>query len=336
MPGWHAVSADGSCFGARVRPRTMASRHGGSRRPHSSKSKTSKGHPPSRGTKHASDQPASARKTATRRATARIKQAFVASTELRPMAQQLATMRTPAAYAGVTSVCARAYRRGCGRCLPGAGTRLSAGQALHRCGGQLAPGAPGGRRDWRTMRIFWPREANHEAGNEAAAEALLHGFSSRYPDSIFDAQAPELEANVLLAMNERGGRAASAGAAAGTVSADRPGFQLAQGQIAFALGQTAGGGADLQAAVARASVEQRGGDCARQADGDGRRDQPDDGRTAQPGRCLLQRRPLLLRQRSNITPWRSETGLDALSRERICRGRGGLRSEAEAADQGRG
>src|ERR1700722_9700838 len=35
--------------------------------------------------------------------TARIKKAFVASTELRPMAQQLATLRTPAAYAGVTS-----------------------------------------------------------------------------------------------------------------------------------------------------------------------------------------------------------------------------------------
>src|SRR5271165_3297287 len=34
--------------------------------------------------------------------TARIKQAFIASTELRPMAQQLATLRTPAAYAGVT------------------------------------------------------------------------------------------------------------------------------------------------------------------------------------------------------------------------------------------
>src|ERR1700677_1772551 len=34
--------------------------------------------------------------------TARIHQAFVASTELRPMAQQLATLRTPAAYAGVT------------------------------------------------------------------------------------------------------------------------------------------------------------------------------------------------------------------------------------------
>src|ERR1019366_4323834 len=33
----------------------------------------------------------------------RIKLAFVASTELRPMAQQLATMRTPAAYGGVSA-----------------------------------------------------------------------------------------------------------------------------------------------------------------------------------------------------------------------------------------
>src|ERR1700679_745534 len=34
--------------------------------------------------------------------TARIKQAFVASTELRPMAQQLALLRPPAAYGGGT------------------------------------------------------------------------------------------------------------------------------------------------------------------------------------------------------------------------------------------
>jgi len=35
----------------------------------------------------------------------------------------------------------------------------------------------------------------------AAAELLLNGFLDRYPDSIFDVQAPEQEANVLLAMN---------------------------------------------------------------------------------------------------------------------------------------
>ena len=51
--------------------------------------------------------PASRGATASRAAkaarTARLRQAFVASTELRPMAQQLATMRTPEAYAGVTA-----------------------------------------------------------------------------------------------------------------------------------------------------------------------------------------------------------------------------------------
>jgi soluble lytic murein transglycosylase len=54
-----------------------------------------------------SHKPASRGVTASRAAraarTARLRQAFVASTELRPMAQQLATMRTPEAYAGVTA-----------------------------------------------------------------------------------------------------------------------------------------------------------------------------------------------------------------------------------------
>src|ERR1700678_1718648 len=40
-------------------------------------------------------------RTARRGRAAKIKLAFVASTELRPMAQQLATLRTPAAYTGV-------------------------------------------------------------------------------------------------------------------------------------------------------------------------------------------------------------------------------------------
>ena len=42
---------------------------------------------------------------------------------------------------------------------------------------------------------------------------ILHGFTDRYPESIFDAQEPELEANVLLAMNNL--TAARAGAGCG-------------------------------------------------------------------------------------------------------------------------
>jgi len=52
---------------------------------------------------------------------------------------------------------------------------------------------------------FLGAEANHAAGNESAAEALLRGFADRYPDSIFNAQAPELEANVLLALGDAAG-----------------------------------------------------------------------------------------------------------------------------------
>ena len=49
--------------------------------------------------------PAARRRAAAR--AHRIKLAFVASTELRPMAQQLSTLRTPAAYAGVTAYAQR-------------------------------------------------------------------------------------------------------------------------------------------------------------------------------------------------------------------------------------
>src|ERR1700744_430910 len=52
-------------------------------------------------THHKGRRPVASRASRTAR-TAKIRQAFVASTELRPMAQQLALLRTPEAYAGVT------------------------------------------------------------------------------------------------------------------------------------------------------------------------------------------------------------------------------------------
>lgn len=179
-----------------------------------------------------------AQSQATRRVrTARIKQAFVASTELRPMAQQLATLRTPEAYAGVTEyaqhhtgdAAAAAYLAlGHAYLLdkryPEAETYL---RKAHQDGEALADFAD-----------FLAAEASHQAGDEAAAETLLHGFIRRYPDSIFDAQVPELEANVLLAMNNPAGARTVLAAAAGTSSAGRTGYQLAEGQVELALGQT--------------------------------------------------------------------------------------------------
>ena len=45
-------------------------------------------------------------------------------------------------------------------------------------------------------------ECLHAENNDKAAEALLRGFDERYPDTIFDIEAPELESNVLLAQGD--------------------------------------------------------------------------------------------------------------------------------------
>jgi soluble lytic murein transglycosylase len=168
--------------------------------------------------------------------TARLKQAFVASKELGPMAQQLATMRTPEAYAAVaayahshTGEAATAAYLALGHAYLLDARFAEAKTALaeaRRADGELADYAD-----------FLNAEANHATGDDAAAENILHGFTERYPDSIFDAQEPELEATVLLGMGNYTAARQVLAAAAGTAAASRPGFQLAEGQVEQALGQ---------------------------------------------------------------------------------------------------
>jgi soluble lytic murein transglycosylase len=152
------------------------------------------------------------------------------------MAQQLATLRTPAAYAGVTQYAHRHTGEAAAAAYLALGHAYlldkryadavaSFGQA-RQAGEELADYAD-----------FLSARANHEAGNDAAAEASLRGFPERYPDSIFVDQAPELEASTLLATNDAAGAQRVLTAAADTAAADRPGYQLAEGQVAFMLGK---------------------------------------------------------------------------------------------------
>ena len=176
-------------------------------------------------------------KAARRARTARIKLAFVASTELRPMAQQLATLRTPAAYAGVTKYA----QHHTGEAAAAAYLALGHAYLLDKRYGEaieefrLAKKAGTELADYAD---FLNAHANHEVGNEETAEGLLRGFAVRYPESIFIAEAPELEANTLLGMKDAASAQKVLTAAAGTVAANRSGYQLAQGEVAFALGQT--------------------------------------------------------------------------------------------------
>lgn len=184
----------------------------------------------------------STRKTASRAArtarTAHIKQAFVASAELRPMAQQLALLRTPEAYAGVNAFAHSHSGEAAGTAYLALGHAYLLDKRYPEAISNFAM-VPRGSQELGDYADFLSARANHESGNEAAAEKLLHGFAARYPDSIFDDDAPELEATVLLALNNPNGAREALAAVADTDAADRPGYELAEAQVQLALGQTA-------------------------------------------------------------------------------------------------
>jgi soluble lytic murein transglycosylase len=215
----------------------------------SAKSSTSTSHkakksakPSGKGKKAKADKKSktAARRTKKRRPSARtkrIKLAFVASSELRPMAQQLVTLRTPAAYAGVTNYA----RQHTGEAAAAAYLALGHAYLLDKRYTEAIANLRQARQAGDILgdyADFLAARANQVEGNEAAAEALLRGFTERYPDSIFDAEAPVLEATTLLAMGNAAGAQRVLTSVASEPAADRPGYQLARGQVALTMGKT--------------------------------------------------------------------------------------------------
>ncbi len=166
--------------------------------------------------------------------THRIKKAFVASKELEPMAQQLATLRTPEAYAAVA-----AYAHGHdGDAAAAAYLALGHAYLLDKRYADAQTALADARRldgELADYAEFLDALASHEAGSDALAASILHGFTERFPDSIFDVQVPELESSVQLALGNKTAAREVLATAAGTESANRPGFQLAEGQVELAL-----------------------------------------------------------------------------------------------------
>lgn len=127
----------------------------------------------------------------------RLQQAFVASSQLRPMAQQLATMRSPEAYAGVSSY-ARAHT---GEAAAAAYLALGHAYLLdHKfpdAVSQLHLASSDGDllsdyTDYLTAQVYL------QSNNLPAAETILSGFVQKHPDSIFVRSVPVLEANLFL------------------------------------------------------------------------------------------------------------------------------------------
>lgn len=151
------------------------------------------------------------------------------------MAEQLMTLRTPAAYSGVTAYAARHTGDAAGAAY------LALGRAY-----QIDRRYPEAIAAYRKAKEhsailgdyadYLGAECMHASQDDTAAEALLKGFNQRYPDSIFEIEGPELEANVLLGQ----GDATAAQRALLTVAdeaQDEPNYELTAAKIAFAIQQ---------------------------------------------------------------------------------------------------
>ena len=123
--------------------------------------------------------------------------AFVASSQLRPMAQQLVQMRTPSAYAGIT---AWAHSH------PGEGASaayLALGHAylLDRKYPEAVSNLHNSKVQGESLADYadyLTAQANLQAGKLPEAENALSGFIEKYPESIFVNSIPVLQANLWL------------------------------------------------------------------------------------------------------------------------------------------
>ena len=163
----------------------------------------------------------------------RLNSAFVASAQLRPMAQQLASTRTVAAYAGVSSYASS---------HPGAGAAtayLALGHAYgldhryveaadaYRKAGAVSGGAGDELSDYSD---YLGAQALMAANRGGEVFPLLDRFAERHPESIFDASAPLLLANAFIQQKNGVAAVRILEPVLGTPEAERAEFKLALGR----------------------------------------------------------------------------------------------------------
>lgn len=165
----------------------------------------------------------------------RIRQAFVASATLRPMAQQLIADRTPAAYAGV-----EAYARAHAKEDAGALAWLVVGYAHfldHDCTKAIEPlnRAKPMAGDLGDYIAYYIGTCYLQTGRQAEGMAALANFGATYPDSLLIRDAHLSYANALLGE----GRAAEAAELLEkTRLPARSDIEFAIGKAYASLGQT--------------------------------------------------------------------------------------------------
>ena len=163
----------------------------------------------------------------------RLNNAFVASAQLRLMAQQLASTRTPAAFAGVSSYAISHPGSGAATAYLAIGHAFGLehkyGEAAdaYRRAGEVAGGAGDALSDYSD---YLGAQALMEANRSSEVFPLLDRFAERHPQSIFDASAPLLLANAFIQQKNGPAAVKVLESILWTPEADHPEFKFALGR----------------------------------------------------------------------------------------------------------
>jgi soluble lytic murein transglycosylase len=209
------------------------------------KPKTSSKGPKGKSTAASKRHPAATAASKPTAQTIRLTSAFKASEQLRPMAQQLASTRSAAAYSGV---------EGYARMHPGEGAAaayLALGHAYmldHRYSEAAATfrraKTSGDALD--DYADYLGAQASIQAGQVTEAFALLDHFAERHPESIFKTNAPVLLANAYLQQNDAQSALKVLTPLVDTPGASRVDFRLALGKAYQMAGDTTHAAAALR------------------------------------------------------------------------------------------
>jgi soluble lytic murein transglycosylase len=155
--------------------------------------------------------------------------AFHASEQLRPMAQQLATTRSAAAYSGVESYARQHPGEGAATAYLALGHAYMLDRRYSDAAGMFRQaGVSGHALD--DYADYLGAQAALQAGHGADAYALLDHFAERHPDSIFIANAPVLLANAYIQQNDPQGALKVLQPLAGSAQATHGDFRYALGR----------------------------------------------------------------------------------------------------------
>ena len=155
--------------------------------------------------------------------------AFHASEQLRPMAQQLATTRSAAAYSGVESYARQHPGEGAATAYLALGHAYMLDRRYSDAAGMYRQAAVSGAA-LDDYADYLGAQAALQAGRGADAYALLDHFAERHPDSIFVSNAPILLANAYIQQNNPQGALKELQPLADTAQASHGDFRYALGR----------------------------------------------------------------------------------------------------------